>query len=344
MTKSTSKPASNSMSESTPELFANDRRNIRDLKIDDIEVPIKKLGAVDITKGRYYKEAVACLKAYQQQATNLGDEGRCNLVKAITSGRFFTTPSTIAAPTSHPLYKEARDRRFRPEALKWTSFILLRAIYPGALPSKYVNAIRAKFDTVEITDYSENFYEIHPSARDRYRVSDESDDEESDNDESRKSSAPASDNREELSDPSSTTTGPSARFFSTESLLDVDLILSQINQRTTIVEEEARPPSAIQKAPVSRAEEPSSSAVNTDGQFWVTHNNLELQVNHMSNTIGSVSSGVATLQAEVETLKEVIRQESEASRQQLRSAMSDLSIILTGFAEAINELNNAKKN
>lgn len=144
--------------------------NIHDITIDNIKSFGKK---DDLKQGSDdYNDAVACIKVYQKQATALSDLSRSNLVKKIIRGRFFRPEEKRDIPSSHVLYQEIRDRGFALKDLSWSSYIILRTLY-NELPVIYEHRIKEKFKTLEIIDRSHEFFAIHPSAKDRYTVTED---------------------------------------------------------------------------------------------------------------------------------------------------------------------------
>ncbi|PTB37793.1 hypothetical protein M441DRAFT_148102 [Trichoderma asperellum CBS 433.97] len=101
-----------------------------------------------------YEDALACLRMYRKQVTQLNHDQRLEIIQIITEGRFFRTRTAMKSATGHMFYRYAREKGFAPEHLSWPEYIVMHALYKGDLPPQYVSPIEKAFGTTAIEDFS----------------------------------------------------------------------------------------------------------------------------------------------------------------------------------------------
>lgn len=109
-----------------------------------------------------YEDALACLRMYRKQVTQLNHDQRLEIIQIITEGRFFRTRTAMKSATGHMFYRYAREKGFAPEHLSWPEYIVMHALYKGDLPPQYVSPIEEAFGTSTIEDFSHEFFKYYP--------------------------------------------------------------------------------------------------------------------------------------------------------------------------------------
>lgn len=139
----------------------------RNLTIADIAVPKNEhtFGTFDQNSSSY-EDALACLRMYRKQVTQLNYDERREIVHIITEGHFFRTRTAMKSPMGHKIYRYARASEFAAEHLSWPEYIIMRALYEDDLPSPYVSQIKQTFGTAAIEDFSYQFFEYFPEMND----------------------------------------------------------------------------------------------------------------------------------------------------------------------------------
>ncbi|KAL7897002.1 hypothetical protein HDV63DRAFT_395625 [Trichoderma sp. SZMC 28014] len=139
----------------------------RNLTTEDIAIPKNEftMGSFGVNTPSY-EDALACLRMYRKQVTQLDYDQRCEIVQIITEGQFFRTRTARRSPCAHKFYRCARANYFAEEHLSWPEYIIMRALYKDDLPSPYVRRIKQAFGTVTIEDFSYQFYEYYPEMND----------------------------------------------------------------------------------------------------------------------------------------------------------------------------------
>lgn len=137
------------------------------LTIADIAIPqnVTTFGSFYQTSSSY-EDALACLRMYRKQVTQLNYDQRCEIVHIITEGHFFRTRTAMKSPMGHTLYRYARASDFAEECLSWPEYIIMRALYKEDLPSLYIVHIKQTFGTAAIEDFSYQFFEFFPEMND----------------------------------------------------------------------------------------------------------------------------------------------------------------------------------
>ncbi|KAM0515484.1 hypothetical protein ACHAPE_006009 [Trichoderma viride] len=127
----------------------------RNLTIADIAIPKNEhtFGTFDQNSSSY-EDALACLRMYRKQVTQLNYDQRYEIVHIITEGHFFRTRTAMKSPMGHKFYRHARESGFAAEYLSWPEYIIMRALYKDDLPSPYVDHIEQTFGTAAIEDFS----------------------------------------------------------------------------------------------------------------------------------------------------------------------------------------------
>lgn len=139
----------------------------RNLTIADIAIPTNTLtfGSF-IENSASYEDALACLRMYRKQVTQLSYDERREIVQIITEGHFFRTRTAMKSPMGHKFYRYARENDFSADHLSWPEYIIMRALYKDDLPSPYVRHIKQTFGTAAIEDFSYRFFEYFPEMND----------------------------------------------------------------------------------------------------------------------------------------------------------------------------------
>ncbi|PON31010.1 hypothetical protein TGAM01_v200430 [Trichoderma gamsii] len=137
------------------------------LTIADIAIPKNEhtFGTFDQNSSSY-EDALACLRMYRKQVTQLNYDERREIVHIITGGHFFRTRTAMKSPMCHKFYRYARASEFAAEHLSWPEYIIMRALYEDDLPSPYVSQIKQTFGTAAIEDFSYQFFEYFPEMND----------------------------------------------------------------------------------------------------------------------------------------------------------------------------------
>lgn len=139
----------------------------RNLTIADIAIPKNKFTYNTFNQNSsLYEDALACLRMYRKQVTQLNYGQRCEIVQIITEGHFFRTKTAMKSPMGHKFYRYARECDFAAEHLSWPEYIIMRALYKDDLPSPYVDHIEQTFGTAAIEDFSYQFFEYFPEMND----------------------------------------------------------------------------------------------------------------------------------------------------------------------------------
>ncbi|UKZ95727.1 uncharacterized protein TrAFT101_010543 [Trichoderma asperellum] len=109
-----------------------------------------------------YEDTIAVLNAYYSQATRMTADDQLDMVEIIESGKYLKTASARTSGASHRLYRKAQERNFTPESISWANFLILNALYSYKLPDKYHEAVRKRFGTRVVQDFSEEYFRIYP--------------------------------------------------------------------------------------------------------------------------------------------------------------------------------------
>ncbi|EHK39996.1 uncharacterized protein TrAtP1_006023 [Trichoderma atroviride] len=137
------------------------------LTIADITVPKN-----EFTFGSFgpnsssYQDALACLRMYRKQVTQLNYSQRREIIDIITKGHFFRTKTAMKSPFGHKFYRYARQSDFAAERLSWPEYIIMRALYKDDLPPLYISHVKQTFGTAAIEDFSYQFFEYFPQMND----------------------------------------------------------------------------------------------------------------------------------------------------------------------------------
>ncbi|GFP60115.1 hypothetical protein TASIC1_0016000300 [Trichoderma asperellum] len=133
------------------------------LSFADINIPNDY--PYDLTFGTPdYEDTIAVLNAYYSQATRMTADDQLDMVEIIESGKYLKTASARTSGASHRLYRKAQERNFAPESISWANFLTLNALYGYKLPVKYPEAVRKRFGTRAVQDFSEEYFDIYPKA------------------------------------------------------------------------------------------------------------------------------------------------------------------------------------
>ncbi|KAK1254633.1 hypothetical protein MKX08_008628 [Trichoderma sp. CBMAI-0020] len=139
----------------------------RNLTLADIVVPKNEFNFGSFgPNSSSYEDALACLRMYRKQVTQLNYDQRCEIVRIITEGHFFRTRTAMKAPFGHKYYRYARQSDFAAERLSWPEYIIMHTLYNDDLPPTYVSHIRQTFGTAAIEDFSYQFFELFPEMND----------------------------------------------------------------------------------------------------------------------------------------------------------------------------------
>ncbi|UKZ82645.1 hypothetical protein TrVFT333_010438 [Trichoderma virens FT-333] len=127
------------------------------------EPPRMEIADLDIPKSDpRYASAVKCVRTYWKQATRLTVEQRKRFLGFLASESkvdyLSKTPVTL-----HILYTSARNYQgeFPVQDICWADYLFLSSLYQ-CLPQDYVAAVMARYYTITVTDYTEEYRSYHP--------------------------------------------------------------------------------------------------------------------------------------------------------------------------------------
>lgn len=133
------------------------------LTFADVSIPKGKRHSIDLSYGTDdYWDVVAVLQAYWKQATRLTDDELIEMERIIRSGTFLRTRSVRGAAGCHAFYRAATEKRLHPDHISWPRFICLNALYGDKVPDNLEDAVRKKFGTIRVKDWSDKYHEFHP--------------------------------------------------------------------------------------------------------------------------------------------------------------------------------------
>ncbi|KAL6909031.1 hypothetical protein GGI43DRAFT_429707 [Trichoderma evansii] len=107
-----------------------------------------------------WDDGIACIKAYQAQATTLTQAQQEEMRDLIKRLDYLMCPTAVGVPQSHKLYRTT-IKKFNNErqAPSWPVFIILTTLY-DTLPKRYVEMVRGAYGKTILFDHTKDYLAI----------------------------------------------------------------------------------------------------------------------------------------------------------------------------------------